>query len=288
MYSELDDFLENESDKSIEEKKNMINEMVDILNFEQLSQVINFLREPFFTNKLKDYLLDSRLPDIESKEFLFLVQAAKYSGNIVRKLMNKADISNYYLDKFIYEYRLQEISSGIYIFPHKSLDAPFLFQSQYSRAVISHESALYMLDLSDVIPRRTIMSMPKDYKFSQLKKNSNRYIKIHDDVYNNNKSLVLSYYENDPIFLTRSAPIGSAQIVTKKTMNNNLVRITSAERTIADILTPNSNTEEEVKYEALKKYYDLYPRDSKRLRRIAHKQGVLKELDKYLWELQLS
>lgn len=287
MYSELDDFLENESDKSIEEKKNMINEMVDILNFEQLSQVINFLREPFFTNKLKDYLLDYRLPDIESKEFLFLVQAAKYSGNIVRKFMNNADISNYYLDKFISKYRLQEILSGIYIFPHKRLDAPFLFQSQYSRAVISHESALYMLDLSDVIPRKTIMSMPKDYKFSQLKKNSNRYIKIHDEVYNNNKSLVLSYDENDPIFLTRSAPIGSTQIVTKKTMNNNSVRITSAERTIADILTPNSNTEEEVKYEALKKYYDLYPQESNRLRRIAYKQGVLEELDKYLWNLQL-
>lgn len=70
-------------------------------------------------------------------------------------------------------------------------------------------------------------------------------------------------------------------------MKNNLVRVTSAERTIADILTPKSNIEEEVKNEALRRYYDLYSRDSNRLRRIAYKQGVLKELDKYLWELQL-
>ncbi|OBS62272.1 type IV toxin-antitoxin system AbiEi family antitoxin domain-containing protein [Enterococcus mundtii] len=285
MYSNLDDFLEN--DKSVEEKKYKVNEMINSLDFDQLSQAIEFLSEPFFTNKLKDYLLDSRLPDIESKEFLFLIQAKKYNGNIVRKIMNRADISNYYLNKFIHKYDLQEISSGIYIFPHKSLDAPFLFQSQYSKAVISHESALYMLDLSDVIPKKTIISLPKDYKLSQLEKNSNQYIKIDKGVYNNNKALVLSYYENDPIFVTKNNPIESTQIVLKKTMKNNLVRVTSAERTIADILTPKSNIEEEVKNEALRRYYDLYSRDSNRLRRIAYKQGVLKELDKYLWELQL-
>ena len=284
MYSDLNHFLEDMRSKTIEEQKMMIN----ALNFGQLSQVINFLKEPFFTNKLKDYLLDSTLPDIKSKEFLFLVQAEKYNGNIVRKFMNEADISNYYLDKFINKYQLKKISSGMYIFPHKTLDAPFLFQSQYSKAVISHETALYMLDLSDVIPRHTIMSMPKDYKLSQIEKNANRYMKIYDGLYNNNKSLIISYPENDPILLTRNAPIDSAQIVLKKTMNNNPVRVTSAEKTIADVLAPNSTTEEEVKYEALKKYYDLHPRDSKRLRRIAQKQGVLKVLDKYLWELKLG
>ncbi|MGG5312314.1 type IV toxin-antitoxin system AbiEi family antitoxin domain-containing protein [Enterococcus sp. DIV2381] len=285
MYSNLDDFLEN--DKSVEEKKDMVNEMIGILDVDQLSQVIEFLSGPFFANKLKDYLLDFSLPDIESKEFLFLIQAEKYNGNIVRKMMNEVGISNYYLNKFIHKYKLQEVSSGIYIFPHKNIDAPFLFQSQYSKAVISHESALYMLDLSDVIPKRTIVSLPKDYKFSQLERNSNDYIKIYNGVYNNNKALVLSYYENDPIFVTKNNPIGSTQIVLKKSMKNNLVRVTSAERTIADILAPKSNIEEEVKHEALRRYYDLYHRDSNRLRRIAHKQGVLKELDKYLWELQL-
>lgn len=288
MYSDLNHFLEDMRSKTIEDQKMMINEMIDALNFDQLSQVINFLKEPFFTNKLSDYLLDSTLPDLESKELLFLVQAAKYNGNIVRKFMNKAGISNYYLDKFIDKYQLKKISSGMYIFPHKTLDAPFLFQSQYSKAVISHETALYMLDLSDVIPRRTIMSMPRDYKLSQIEKNANHYMKICDGLYNNNKSLIISYPENDPILLTRNAPIDSAQIVLKKTMNNNLVRVTSAEKTIADVLAPNSTTEEEVKYEAIKKYYDLHPRDSKRLRSVAQKQGILKVLDKYLWELKLD
>lgn len=288
MYSELDDFLKDGRDKSKEEKLNTIHEMVAALNVDQLSEVINFLKEPFFTSKLNEYLLDPKLPNIESKEFLFLVQAAKYNGNIVRKLMNKEGISKYYLDKFIHKYRLREISKSSYVFPNKTIDAPFLFQAQYTRAVISHESALYMLDLSDVIPQKIIMSMPKSYKLAQLEKNANQYIKIYDDSYNDNKALVLSYYENDPIFLVRSAPIGSTQIVAGKTMNNNPVSVTSAERTITDILASNSNTEEEIKEQALKKYFDLHHQDSTRLRRIAYQQNVLEELDNYLWKLHLN
>lgn len=288
MSFELNEFWEDSSNKTREEKKKLIHEMVDIFDDKQLSEVMDYLRTPFFTYKLQEYLLDSTVLDLDKKEFKFLVQAANYNGNIVRKLMNKADISNYYLDKFIDKYKLREISKGIYIFPHKNIDALFLFQAQYTKAVISHESALYMLGLSDVIPRKTIMSMPKTYKFSQLEKNENYYIEIDKAEFNNNNSLVLRYEANDPIFLTKNEPIGSRQIVMEKTMNNNLVRVTSAERTIADILTPNANTEEEIKVEALKKYYALYPQNSTRLRNIANKQNVREKLDKYLWELQLN
>lgn len=288
MYHKSDVFLNDEKEMDKEQKRNAIHQMIDILNTDQLSEVINFLEKPRFTLKLNEYLLDSKLPDAASVEYRFLVQAATYNGNIVRKLMNKEGISNYYLDKFIHKYELREISKSSYVFPNKTIDAPFLFQAQYTRAVISHESALYMLDLSDVIPQKTIMSMPKNYKLSQLEKNANQYIKVYDDVYNNNKALVLSYYENDPILLVRNSPIGSTQIVTRNTMNNNLVSVTSEERTISDILAPNSKTEEEIKEEALKKYFDLHDRNSTRLRRIAYQQNVLEELDNYLWKLHLN
>lgn len=288
MYHKSDVFLNDEKEMDKEQKRNAIHQMIDILNTDQLSEVINFLEKPRFTLKLNEYLLDSKLPDAASVEYRFLIQAAMYNGNIVRKLMNKEGISNYYLDKFIHKYGLREISKSSYVFPNKTIDAPFLFQARYTRAVISHESALYMLDLSDVIPQKTIMSMPKNYKLSQLEKNANQYIKVYDDLYNNNKALVLSYYENDPILLVRNSPIGSTQIVTRNTMNNNPVTVTSEERTIADILAPNSKTEEEIKEEALKKYFDLQDRNSTRLRRIAYQQNVLEELDNYLWKLHLN
>lgn len=286
MNAKIDKYVDNTSLESAEQKK-MITEMAAVLEPEQLSQVIDFLKEPFFIQKLKDYLIDSNLPDIHSKEFQFLVQAAKYDGNIVRKIMNEENISNYYLDKFIDKYHLQEVSPSSYVFPQKKIDASFLFQTQYSKSVISHESALYMLDLSNVIPKKIIMSMPKDYKFSQLEKISNEFIRIYYDDYNRKKSLVVHYQENDPIFLTKNTPIDNLQIVTKYTPSNNPVRVTSEERTIADILTPNSMVEEEVKQMALINYHQRNPQNKVRLRRIAAKQKVIKELDGYLTKLNI-
>lgn len=286
MNVEIEHYLDSTSLESAEQKK-LITEMVATLEPEQLGQVIEFLKKPFFTHKLKDYLIDSELPDIQSKEFQFLVQAAKYDGNIVRKIMNEENISHYYLDKFIDKYHLKKISPGSYIFPQKRIDAPFLFQVQYSKSVISHESALYMLDLTDVIPKKIIMSMPKDYKFSQLEKRRNEFIQIYYDTYNGNKSLVICYPENEPIFLTKNAPIGKQEIVTKPTISQNPVRVTSEERTIADILAPNSNVEEEVKQMALIKYHQKHSHDMVRLRRITAKQKALTELDDYLVKLKI-
>lgn len=286
MYTEIEHYLDSTSLDSAEQKK-MIAAMVAVLEPEQLAQVIDFLRKPFFTRQLKDYLIDSKLPDTQSKEFQFLIQAAKYDGNIVRKIMNGADISNYYLDKFIDKYHLKEISPGSYIFPQKKIDASFLFQVQYSKSIISHESALYMLDLTDVIPKKMIMSMPKDYKLSQLEKRKNEFIQIYYDTYNGNKSLVICYQDNDPIFLTKNTPIDVQQIVNLRTTSHNPVRVTSEERTIADILAPNSNVEEEVKQMALVKYHQKHSQDMVRLRRIAAKQNVLTEVDNYLTKLKI-
>ena len=288
MFSKIEKFLDAEKVENKEAVKDMITEMVDALKPEQLYQVVDILKEPFFTIKLNEYLIDSHLPEVDSKEFIFLVEASKYNGNIVRRLMNQADISNYYLDEFIDRYQLKEISKSSFVFPNKRIDAQFLFQAQYSKAVISHETALYLLDLSDVIPQKTIMSMPNSYKLSQLEKNANHYIESYYAAYNNSQSLVMKYEENDPIFITKNKSITESQIVMKATASNNLVRVTSAERTIADILRPNSRVEEEVKQSAIKRYFASDYHSNKRLRRVASELNVLKELDKYLWDLQLA
>lgn len=275
-----DDATEN--DKKL---KNMIGEIVDILDTNQLIETIDQLKKPFYTKKLQDYLISENLPPLDSQEFAFLVQSAKYNGNIVKKIIRESGISNYNIDKYIAKYQLNEINRGIYVFPNKPIDAQFLFQAQYTRAVISHETALYLHDLSDVIPRYTIMSIPLNYNFSQIEKNENRYIKINTSSYNNNKALVLQYDQNDSIYLVKNTPISSSQIKSKKTIYGNDIRVTSMERTIADIF--KSNTEEEVKQNALKKYHQKNPDYDKRLLRIAKQQNVETKVKQYLWELQI-
>ncbi len=46
MYSNIYDFFLNNIEKS-EEEKNMIHEMVDIMDIDQLSKVIDFLKESY-------------------------------------------------------------------------------------------------------------------------------------------------------------------------------------------------------------------------------------------------
>jgi hypothetical protein len=288
MYSNVYDFFLNNIEKSEEEKKNMIHEMVDIMDMDQLSKVIDFLKEPYFSKKLKRYLMDDMLPPIESSEFLFLLQLAKYNGNLVKKLARKNKLSDYYIDKFINKYCLKEVSKGIYVFPGNEIDGNFVFQAQYTRSVISHETALYMHDLSDVIPRKTIMSMPISYKLSQVEKNERRYIRVHKEILDSNRTYyIVEYYQNVPIYLIKNQPIGNSQIQLMNTQQGNEVRVTSVERTIADIFKPSSNVEEEVKEKALERYSKRRNYDKTRLLRISKQQNVEKEIEHTLWKLKL-
>ena len=288
MYSNIYDFFLNNIEKSEEEKKYMIHEMVDIMDIDQLSKVIDFLKEPYFSKKLKRYLRDDMLPPIESPEFLFLLQLAKYNGNLVKKLARANKLSEYYIDRFINKYCLQEVSKGIYVFPGNEIDGNFVFQAQYTRSVISHETALYMHDLSDVIPRKTLMSMPISYKLSQVEKNEGRYIKVHKEMFDSNRIYyIVEYYQNDPIYLIKNQPIGNSQIQLMNTHQGNEVRVTSVERTIADIFKSSSNVEEEVKEKALERYSKRKNYDKTRLLRICKQQNVEEEVEHTLWKLKL-
>lgn len=282
-------FLEKDRLKSEEEKRELIYEMTKVMNSEELTSTIEEMSSFYLLNELDEYMVDAALPDEDSTEFRFLVQAKMNNGNIARKEMRRLGINTYAMKKFIRKYNLQEIANGIYLFPNKPIDGPFLFQMQYTKAVISHETALYYLGLSDVIPKQAIMSMPRNYKLSQICEAKDAltdfrmiYLPSEDD----KSEMLVEYEENDPILVIGNHPIEEPQIVQCQTFFNNPVRVTSAERSIVDVLKPAAKTEEEIKVEALKRYFAEPAAKPNRLRRIADELKVLKELDRHLWKLR--
>jgi len=84
------------------------------------------------------------------------------------------------------------------------------------------------------------------------------------------------------VIVVNNDEISEKEQVSVLSDNLNPIRITSKERTIADILKPASHIEEEVKVSALKRYLADPQANVNRLRRIANKQGVGKILDGYL------
>lgn len=290
MYDTMTAFLEKDLTRNAAEKRKLAIEMITLLDDDELSQAIEDLGDTFLSHQLKDFLVDQKIPEEHSAEFRFLVQAQKYNGNIARKEMIKSGISAYSIQKFIEKYRLKEVASGFYLFPNKQIDGAFLFQMQYTKSVISHETALYYLGLSDVVPRQTIMSMPKKYKLTQLYQARDAitpYRNIFSYSEFNRSGVRVEYAGNDPIFVIRNSPIEEKQIVSCKTHYNNCVRVTSMERSIVDVLNPASRIEEEIKVEALRRYFKLDSAKKNRLRRIADELKLLEELDNYLWKLKL-
>ena len=264
------------------ELKENIYTIVDQLNEEDLSTVLEEAEKIYYEKQFEKYANGYNLPKKDSQEYLFLKCAVQFNGNIIKKLVLQLGITNYYFNKFIIKYHLIEVSTGMYIFPDSKIDGLFLLQNKYSSSVISHETALYFLGLSDVIPKFFIMSLPVGYKLSQIEANNNQYVEIKKGHLNHKKGLTVTYLDNDDIFITQTQPIKKEQIITIKNAEGLPIRVTSAERSIIDVLDNHSETEEEIKFTAIQRYLAEQPEKINRLRRFAKEYNVLSQLDYYL------
>lgn len=250
---------------SKQDKIKSIATMLEGMGSEEVEHYFMSISADIYIDQIKKYDKKNLRPDISSAEFQFLILLNKYHGTVIRKLFIKEGMSDYNIRKYVEKYELTEMDKGIYTYRNSPIDRAFILVNKYTRAIISHETALYYHDLTDVIPYTTYVSFPKDYNLTQISKNDKSRIAFLEDVI---------YVNNNPIPEKEQAVALSDYL--------NPIRITSKERTIADILKPSSRTEEEVKVTALKRYLADPQVNVNRLRRIASKQGVSKVLDDYL------
>ena len=269
----------NLEQEDINNLKRISTNMLDTFNHEQLLSIIDVMKNTYFMNELSTYLVDDNLPDVGTEEFNFLVLANKYKGNIIRKIVRDEGISDYYLRKFVLKYNLTEVDKGVYIFPHKKKDSLFIFQQKYSKAVISHETSLYLQDVIDYIPQKIQMSVPEKYNISRIQEPHENRLTSYNYVDINSNNIM---YKNIPIKFVRNKSISPKQIETVNSFLGLPLRVTSIARSIVDVLKPSHKAEEEVKEQAIKYYLERFPDNIVRLKRIAKTQNVLKELEYYL------
>lgn len=289
MDETVNSLLKKIPNDSLEKKKKILSSLVDELPEDKLNELIENLSATYFQNKLAKYTQHSPLPPRNSPEFRFLLLAEEYNGNVVRKLFTQNGISPFTFNKCVKKYNLLEISPGFYVFSSIPPDGPFLLQQQYASAVVSHETALYYLGLSDVTPKKVIMSMPKNYNFSQImqaQNANNPFRKISEVTTSQNISaLSVDYFDNDPILLIRNNDIADEEKMSVKSFYGNLIYVTTPERSIADALKPRFHVEEEIITSAIARYFNSGAVNQTKLRRIAKQQNVPAELDHYLWQL---
>ena len=187
-----------------------------------------------------------------------IMNLAKTNNGIVTSAqVTRAGIHRYYLKMLADQGLLERSERGVYILPTALDDTMFNLQNRYRKGIFSHETALFLLNLTDRTPNGYSMTFPLKYNISAPKTENINCCRVKEE-----------FYE-----------IG---IISGKTPCGNTVRLYNAERTLCDILKGRSHVERQFVAEAFKRYTKLNQRDIPRLSEYAGRMHVEKKLCAYL------
>ena len=153
--------------------------------------------------------------------------------------------------------KLERVSRGVYTLPEAWEDEFVSLQSRYKRGVYSHETALFLCDLTDRTPARMNMTFPGSYNMTSPKKEG-----------------ILCSCAKEPFY--------SMGITEFKTPGGNLVRAYCAERTLCDILKTRSQTDVQVITDSFRRYVARKEKDIPLLSEYAKVFHIDKKLRPYL------
>ena len=178
-------------------------------------------------------------------------------GMFTFKQTQKYGIPRQFMRAFIDEYSMNEEFPGVYTMKETFPDEMFALQYRYSKGVYSHETALMLWGLTDLIPMEYTMTFSKGYNNPNLQK-----------------------WGIKPKFTMKEKyEIGRT---TTKTMFGNEVVVYNKERTLCDIFQTRHNALKSVQIEAIKTYVSLKDKDTNRLMRYAKEFRVEKTIRPYL------
>lgn len=184
-----------------------------------------------------------------------LIKSSK--GVITSKQATNHNIHREYLSEFVRQGKLERIAHGIYITPDVWEDKMLIHQLRTSKMVYSHETALFLHDLTDRDPVAYCVTVPTGYNTSRLK-------------------------QDGLIVYTIKKELLDLGICTKQTTFGNDIRVYNMERTICDILRDRKNQDVVVVSDALKRYIRRPDKDLNRLMKYAGILRVEKVLRNYL------
>ena len=153
--------------------------------------------------------------------------------------------------------KLERTARGVYILPEVWDDEIFNLQSRFKRGIYSHETALFLWNLTDRTPNRYYMTFPANYNLTKPKEENIRCVQCKEALYD----------------------LGVVEVLTP---GGNTVKAYSVERTLCDILRPHSHVDIQVVTEAFKRYATRTDKNIPLLSEYAKTLKVEKKLRAYL------
>lgn len=150
-------------------------------------------------------------------------------GTLLTSDLAKFNIPRIYLSILEHNGEIERVSRGIYRLVASIDDEMFTFQVRYKSSIFSHETALYLHDLTDRTPLSYSISIPVGYHSISLNEGGHKM-----------------FYVNRELF--------ALGVILMKSPHGNEIRTTNLERTICDVLRSRNQVDVQFVNEALKKY----------------------------------
>jgi len=152
---------------------------------------------------------------------------------------------------------IERVSRGVYRATNALEDELYAFQSVYKSSVYSHETALYLHDLTDRSPLYYSITVPSGYH-----------------------SMALNNSQNKVFYVKRG--LSSLGVESMKSPHGNEIRVTGLDRTICDILRSRNQMDIQLVNDALKRYVKSPKKNLDLLYQCARQFGVQKIAQAYI------
>lgn len=159
--------------------------------------------------------------------------AKENNGTVTTAMVTAAGFSRGNIKYLVGKGVIEKSARGVYILPEVWDDELFNLQNRFKRGIYSHETALFLWDLTDRTPNRYHMTFPANYNLTKPKEDNVRCVQCKKELYD----------------------LGITKVVTP---GRNTVRAYSAERTLCDILRPYNRVDIQIVTEAFKHYVTRY------------------------------
>lgn len=179
------------------------------------------------------------------------------AGMIQTSQITELGISKTVFYQYVKENEMEQISHGVYATKDTWIDAMYLVHLRCEQAVFSHETALFLHDLTDREPVEYEITVKTGYNPSKLKEDG---IKVY----------------------TIKKELHGEGVVMMQTPFGHSVPVYNMERTICDIIRNRNNTEVQSFQTALKQYAKRKDKDLRLLMQYASKLRVDRILRQYL------
>ncbi|MHB0808560.1 MAG: type IV toxin-antitoxin system AbiEi family antitoxin domain-containing protein [Facklamia hominis] len=178
---------------------------------------------------------------------------------ITNKEAEELGYSRHNLSELTKNGQLERLRPGLYQLKGKVIDDFVLISSNSHRIIFSHQTALYLHDLSDRTPNVFHISVPQGYNASHIKK---RY-----------EDLQVHYVKKDLYELGKTE---------RKSPQGTLIPVYDIERTICDIIIDRERIDKQIFTEAMKRYFKSPNKNLRRLIKYSRLFKIEGEIRKYM------